>query len=58
MLEIMKWNTNIKVDQPAILKIVNKSVVMEELYELKSIDKEVIDFQKLLNRIDKVKKST
>ncbi|NRR93402.1 hypothetical protein HSX10_17645 [Winogradskyella undariae] len=58
VLEIMKWNTNIKIHQPAILKIVNKSVVMEELYELKSIDKEVIDFQKLLNRIDKVKKST
>ncbi|PHR26227.1 MAG: hypothetical protein COA38_15340 [Fluviicola sp.] len=57
VMEIMKWNPNIKVNQPAILKIVNKSVVMEALDELKRIDKVNVDFQKLLERIDKVKRT-
>lgn len=55
VIEIMKWNPNIKIHQPAILKIVNKSVVMGELDELKRIEKEVVDYQKLLDRIQKVK---
>lgn len=57
VFEIMKWNPNVVIHKPAILKIVNKSVVMEELDELKSIDNIDLDYQALLDKIEKVKKA-
>jgi hypothetical protein len=57
VFEIMKWNHNIKIHQPAILKILNKSVVMEKLDELKTIDHTDLDYQILLDKIEKVKKA-
>ncbi|WP_299114408.1 hypothetical protein [uncultured Winogradskyella sp.] len=58
VFEIMKWNSNIRIHQPAILKIVNESVVMEKLDELKTIENTDLDYQVLLKKIEKVEKGT
>ncbi|WP_299611443.1 hypothetical protein [uncultured Aquimarina sp.] len=55
VLEIMKWNENIKIHEPSILKIKDKKVISETLLELRLIGKQKVDYQKLIEKIEKLK---
>ena len=55
VLEIMKWNENIKIHEPSILKIKDKKVISETLMELRLIGKQKVDYQKLIEKIEKLK---
>lgn len=57
IFEIMKWNSNITIHEPSILKINGKDVIVESLVELKSILEHDLNYEELLERIEKVEKS-
>jgi len=54
VFELMRWNCNVKIHQPSILKIVDNSVIVFELSDLKRINSTKIDYQKLLSKIKKL----
>jgi hypothetical protein len=55
--ELMKSNTRIKVHNPVIFKITDNSIIIEELTELMRIKTDNIDFQALMERIEKINNS-
>ena len=55
VLEIMRWNNEVKVNDPAILKIAGRNVEVIKLPELLKIDTTEIETQVLVERIVRLK---
>lgn len=55
VLEMMKWDKDIKIHEPSILKVKEKNIICENMMELRLIGKQKVDYQKLIHKIEKIK---
>ncbi|QNK78279.1 hypothetical protein H7F37_04120 [Winogradskyella sp. PAMC22761] len=55
VFEIIRWYPKVNIHSPSILKVVNKSILVEALDDLNTINLTDNDYKKLIEKIEKIK---